>query len=100
MCVLGQPEPVGTVLTFPSEYNALEYSWVKAIVVSVRLRILFVMLQSTTSFLAPLSGNGSYIICGLSRPHIFFIFFPSTFTPATLGAAILSLALYPNGRVL
>ena len=49
MCVLGQPEPVGSVLTFPSGYDTLEYSWVKAIAVSVRLRILFVMLQNTNS---------------------------------------------------
>ena len=27
MCVLGQPEPVGSVLTFPSGYDTLEYSW-------------------------------------------------------------------------
>ena len=47
MCVLGQPEPVGSVLTFPSGYDILEYSWVKATAVSVRLRILFVMLQNT-----------------------------------------------------
>ena len=48
----------------------------------------------------PLPGNGSYIIFGLSYPRIFFIFFPSTSTPATHGAAILSTALYPKGRVL
>ena len=47
MCVLGQPEPVDIVLTFPSGYDTLEYSWVKATAVSVCLRILFVMLQST-----------------------------------------------------
>ena len=49
MCVLGQPEPIGTVLTFRSGYDTLEYSWVKATAVSVHLRILFVMLQSTNS---------------------------------------------------
>ena len=27
MCALGQPEPVGSVLTFPSGYDTLEYSW-------------------------------------------------------------------------
>ena len=27
MCVLGQPEPVGSVLTFSSGYDTLEYSW-------------------------------------------------------------------------
>ena len=39
--------PVDSVLTFPSGYDTLEYSWVKATAVSVRLQILFVMLQST-----------------------------------------------------
>ena len=48
MCVsLDEPEAVDSVLTFPSGYNTLEYSWVKATAVSVRLRILFVTLQST-----------------------------------------------------
>ena len=47
MCVLGLPEPVDSVLTFPSGYDTLEYSWVKAIAVSVHLRILFVTLQNT-----------------------------------------------------
>ena len=46
MCVLGHPEPIYSVLTFLSGYDTLEYSWVKAIAVSVRLRILFVTLQS------------------------------------------------------
>ena len=32
---------------FPSGYDTLEYSWVKATTVSVRLRILFVTLQNT-----------------------------------------------------
>ena len=49
MCVLGQPEPVGTVLKFPSGYDTLEYSWVKVTAVSVRLRILFMTLQSTNT---------------------------------------------------
>ena len=47
MCVLGQPEPVGSVLTFHSGYDTLEYSWVKATAVSVRLRILFLTLQNS-----------------------------------------------------
>ena len=103
---LDEPEPVYSVLTFLSGCDTLEYSWVKATAASVRLRILFMTLQSTnsckipTSFLAPLLGNGSYIIFGLSRPRIFFILFPSISTPATHVAAILSTALYPNGRVL
>ena len=49
MCVLGQPKPVGSVLTFPSGYDTLEYSWMKATAVFVRLRILFVTLQNTNS---------------------------------------------------
>ena len=47
MYVLVHPEPVGSVLMFPSGYDTLEYSWVKATAVSVCLRILFVMLQNT-----------------------------------------------------
>ena len=43
-------------------------------------------------------GNSSYIIYGLSRPHIFFFFFlDSTSTPATHGAAILLLLLSSPG---
>ena len=37
---LDEPEPVDSVLTFLSGYDTLEYSWLKATVVSVRLRIL------------------------------------------------------------
>ena len=46
---LDEPEPVDSVLMFPSGYDTLEYSWVKATAVSVRLRILFVMLQNTNT---------------------------------------------------
>ena len=42
-----EPEPVDSILTFLSGYDTLEYSWVKATVVSVRLQILFVTLQNT-----------------------------------------------------
>ena len=50
MCVsLDEPEPVDSVLTFPSGYDTLEYFWVKATAVSVRLRILFVTLQNTNA---------------------------------------------------
>ena len=50
MCVsLDEPEPVDSVLTFLSGYDTLEYFWMKAKAVSVRLRILFVTLQSTNS---------------------------------------------------
>ena len=44
---LDEPKPVDSVLTFLSGYDTLEYSWVKATTVSVRLRILFVTLQNT-----------------------------------------------------
>ena len=43
---LDEPEPVDRVLTFLSGYDTLEYSWVKATAVSVRLQILFVTLLS------------------------------------------------------
>ena len=46
---LDEPEPVDSILTFLSGYDTLEYSWVKATAVSVRLRILFVTLQNTNS---------------------------------------------------
>ena len=46
---LDEPEPVDSVLTFLSGYDTLEYSWVKATMVSVRLRILFVTLQNTNN---------------------------------------------------
>ena len=57
MCVLGQPEPVGCVLMFPSGYDTLEYSWVKATAVSVRLRILFVTLQNTNKLSVSVAGE-------------------------------------------
>ena len=48
MCVsLDESKPVDSALTFPSGYDTLEYSWVKATAVSVRLQILFVTLQNT-----------------------------------------------------
>ena len=48
---LDEPEPVDSILMFLSGYDILEYSWVKATVVSVRLRILSMMLQNTNSVL-------------------------------------------------
>ena len=47
MCVLGLSESIDSALTFPSGYDTLEYSWVKATAVSVRLQILFVTFQNT-----------------------------------------------------
>ena len=90
---LDKPKPVDCVLTFPSGYDTLEYSWVKATAVSVRLRILFMMLQSTNKLPDAVAGNDNYIIFGLSHPRIFFFFFNSTFTPASHAAAILFTAL-------
>ena len=50
VCVpLDEPELVDSVLTFLRGYDTPEYSSVKATAVSVRLRILFVTLQSTNS---------------------------------------------------
>ena len=60
MCVLGQPEPIGSVLMFPNGYDTLEYSWVKATAVSVHLRILFVMLQNTNNGTARVLAHDKY----------------------------------------
>ena len=57
MCVLGQPEPVDSVLTFPSGYDTIEYFWEKATEVSVRLQILFVTLQSTNKLSGAVVGE-------------------------------------------
>ena len=46
---LDEPEPIDSVLTFLRRYDTLEYTWVKATAVSVRLRILFMTLESTNS---------------------------------------------------
>ena len=58
MCVsLDEPEPVDSVLTFLSGYDTSEYSWVKAIAVSVRLWILFVALQSANKLSGTVAGE-------------------------------------------
>ena len=54
---LDEPEPVDSVLTFLSGYDTLEYSWVKATAVSVRLRILFVTLQNTNKLSGAVAGE-------------------------------------------
>ena len=46
---LDEPEPIDSILTLLYGYDTLEYSWVKATAVSVRLRILFVTLQNTNN---------------------------------------------------
>ena len=57
VCVLGLSKPVDSVHTFPSGYDTLEYSWVKATAVSVRLRILFVTLQNTNKLSGAVAGE-------------------------------------------
>ena len=73
MCVsLDEPEPVDSVLTFLSGYDTLEYSWVKAIVVSVRLRILFMMLQSTNKLYGAFAGEWQlHYLRTLSSSYLF-----------------------------
>ena len=54
---LDEPEPVDSVLLFLSGYDTLEYSWVKATVVSVRLRILFATLQDINKLSGAVAGE-------------------------------------------
>ena len=54
---LDEPEPVDSVLTFLSGYDTLEYSWVKATAVSVRLQILFVTLQNINKLSGAIAGE-------------------------------------------
>ena len=54
VCVsLDEPKPVDSALTFPSGYDTLEYSWVKATAVSVRLRIYLWRYKVPTVALTP-----------------------------------------------
>ena len=59
---LDEPEPVDSVLMFLNGYDTLEYSWVKATAVSVRLRILFVMLQITNKLSAAVAGECNTLV--------------------------------------
>ena len=43
---LDEPEPIDNILKYPSGYDTLEYSWVKATAVSVRLRYPRVYTES------------------------------------------------------
>ena len=63
---LDEPEPVDSVLTFPSGYDTLEYSSVKAKAVSVRLRILFVTLQNTNSVIGEVTDTEKTSSCRAS----------------------------------
>ena len=82
MCVLGQPEPVGTVLTFHSGYDSLEYSWVKATAVSVRLRILFMTLQSTNKLSGAVAEERQlHYLRTQSSSYLFFLFLPQSPLP-------------------
>ena len=58
VCVsLDEPKPIDSAVTFLSGYDTLEYSYVKATAVSVRLRILFVALQSTNKLSGAIAGE-------------------------------------------
>ena len=59
---LDEAEPVDSVLTFLSGYDTLEYYWVKDTAVSVRLRILFVTLQSTNSHLISIYSSQTALL--------------------------------------
>ena len=54
---LDEPELVDSVLTFLNGYDTLEYSWMKATAVSVRLRILFVTLLNTNKLSGAVAGE-------------------------------------------
>ena len=54
---LDETESAYSVLTFLSGYDTLEYSWVKATIVSVHLWILFVALQNTNKFFGAVAGE-------------------------------------------
>ena len=59
---------------------------------------LFVTLKYPTSFLTLLPENNCCIFL-LTKSSLYLLhFFPSTFTPATHGDAILSIAIYPKGE--
>ena len=77
-CVsLDEPEPVDSVLTFLSGYDTLKYSWVKAIVVSVRLRILFVTLQNTNKLSGAVAGERKlHYLRTQSSSYLLFFLFP------------------------
>ena len=64
---LDEPEPVDSVLTFLSGYDTLQYSWVKTTAISMRLRILFVTLQSTTNQPLLLAGPNRTARIGNSK---------------------------------
>ena len=54
---LDEPETVDSILMFLSGYDTLEYSWVNTTAVSMRLRILFVTLQSTNKLSGAVAGE-------------------------------------------
>ena len=76
MCVLGLPEPVDSALMFPSGYDTLEYSWVKATAVSVRLQILFVTLQNTNKLSGAVAGE---TVATLSTDSVVLVSFSFSF---------------------
>jgi hypothetical protein len=81
---LDEPEPVDNVLKFLSGYDILEYSWVKATTISVRLRILFVTLQNTKVMMTPVE-----IEAAVRLPH----FSPLLYRTETIVPPLLALAI-------
>ena len=59
---LDEPEPIDSVLTFLSGYDTLEYSWMKATAVSVRLWILFVTIQNTNKLSGAVAGECNTLV--------------------------------------
>ena len=100
VCVsLDEPELVDSVLTFLSRYDTLEYSWVKATVVSVCLRILFVTLQSTNKLSGASAGERQlhYLRTqSSSYPFSFSFFLPLPLLP--MEQPIFSRLSYPPGE--
>ena len=74
VCVLGQPKLVGSVLTFPSGYDILEYSWVKATSVSMCLWILFVTLQNTNKLSGAVAGERQLLYIRTQFIFVSFLF--------------------------
>ena len=83
---LDEPEPVDSVLTFPSGYDTLEYYWVKATVVSVRLQILFVTLQSTNKLSGAVVGERHLHYLWTQSSSYLFSFLSSFLATGELGS--------------
>ena len=99
MCVIGQPEPVDSVLMFLSGYDTLEYYWVKATAVSMRLRILFVMLQSTDKLSGAIVGERQlHYLWTQSSSYLFSFSFLLSPPPLSMEQLSLSQLSNPMGE--